>query len=139
VHQEIEHVREGKHGARSAKQAIAIGLSKARRAGIKLPAPRKGRTSAQTRAQAARDYRKGQGGSSRRPSPKRSRGVLRVLEREGHEAASHRALSRQVHASARRRGSASRRQAAETAVRTKGSAGLAQAAREAARTRHAHR
>jgi hypothetical protein len=101
VHQEIEHVREGKHGARSAKQVIAIGLSKARRAGVKLPAPRKGRTSAQSRAQAARDYRKGQGRSRRRPSPKRSRGVLGALKREGHEAASHTALSRQVHASAR--------------------------------------
>jgi len=68
VHQEIEHVREGKHGARSAKQVIAIGLSKARRAGVKLHPPRKGRTSAQSRAQAARDYRKGQASSRRRPS-----------------------------------------------------------------------
>jgi len=72
VREEIEHVREGKHGARSAKQVIAIGLSKAWRAGVKLPPPRKGRTSAKARAQAARDYRKGQASSRRRPSPTRS-------------------------------------------------------------------
>src|SRR5215831_14965656 len=100
VREEIEHVREGKHGARSAKQAIAIGLSKARRAGVKLPPPRTGRVSAKTRAQAARDYRKGQASSRRRPSPKRSRGILRALKREGKEAASHTALSRQAYASA---------------------------------------
>ena len=64
VREEIEHVRQGKHGARSAKQAIAIGLSKARRAGIKLPPPRKGRASAQTRAHAARDYRQGRASPS---------------------------------------------------------------------------
>ena len=52
VHEEIEHIRRGKHGARSTKQAIAIGLSKARRAGVKLPAPPKGRASASTRKQA---------------------------------------------------------------------------------------
>jgi hypothetical protein len=60
VREEMEHVREGKHGAKSQKQAIAIGLSKARRAGVKLPPPRRGRTSAATRKKAARDYRKGQ-------------------------------------------------------------------------------
>jgi len=138
VREEIEHVREGKHGARSAKQVIAIGLSKARRAGVKLPPPRKGRTSAKARAQAARDYRKGQASSRRRPSPTRSRGVLRALKREGEEAASHTALSRQAYASARRRGSGSRHQAAKKAVRTKGSAGLSRAARKAGRTRRAH-
>lgn len=138
VREEIEHVREGKHGARSAKQVVAIGLSKARRAGVKLPPPRKGRTSAQTRAQAARDYRKGQALSRRRSSPTRSRGVLRALKRESREAASHTALSRQAHGSARRRGSAALHQAAEKAVRTKGKAGLRRAARKAARTRQAH-
>ena len=72
VREEIEHVREGKHGARSAKQAIAIGLSKARRAGVKLPPPKKGAAvSARTRRQAARDYSKGQQGT-KKPSPKRS-------------------------------------------------------------------
>ncbi len=60
VREEIEHIREGKHGARSAKQAIAIGLSKARRAGVDLPPPEKGKTSEKTRQSAARAYRAGQ-------------------------------------------------------------------------------
>src|SRR5262245_61773140 len=58
VREEIHHVREGKHGARSAKQAIAIGLSKARRSGVKLPPPEKGTTSERTRKQAKRDTAK---------------------------------------------------------------------------------
>ena len=65
VREEIEHVREGKHGAWSTKQAIAIGLSKARRAGVNLKAPRRGTTSAATRRQAARDTRRGRAGSRR--------------------------------------------------------------------------
>ena len=73
VREEMEHIRKGKHGARSPQQAIAIGLSKARRAGVKLPAPRKGKTSAATRKRAARDYHKGQTGSRRKRSPRRSR------------------------------------------------------------------
>jgi hypothetical protein len=137
VHEEIEHVRKGKHGARSVKQAIAIGLSKARRAGIRLPPPRKGKVSARTRSQAARDYRRGQVSPRRTPSRRRSRAVLRALKREGQHAASHTALSRQAHASARRRGSIGRHEAAEKAVRTKGSVGLSRAAQKAARTRQA--
>src|SRR5882672_581753 len=73
VREEIEHIREGKHGARSAKQAIAIGLSKARRAGVKLPPPEKGKASEETRTQAARDYAKGQSRAVRPPSARRSR------------------------------------------------------------------
>src|ERR1700716_4204438 len=73
VHEEIEHIREGKHGARSTKQAIAIRLSKARRAGVKLKPPKAGQTSDRTRKQAERDMRKGQSGSKRKPSAKRSR------------------------------------------------------------------
>ena len=69
VREEIEHVREGKHGARSTKQAIAIGLSKARRAGVKLRPPRKGTTSKQTRRRAKRDYARGQRRSTAKPSP----------------------------------------------------------------------
>jgi hypothetical protein len=135
VREEIEHVREGKHGARSAKQAIAIGLSKARRAGVKLPPPKKvAPVSARTRQQAARDNAKGQKGPAK-PSPRRSRAVLKALQREGSEAASETALSRQAHKSARQRGPASRRLAAAKAVRTKGKAGLQRAARKAARTR----
>src|SRR5258706_6247537 len=75
VHEEIEHIRQGKHGARSAKQAIAIGLSKARRAGVKLPPPKKGAAPESTRTQAKRDYGKGQRSPGRAASPKRSRAV----------------------------------------------------------------
>src|SRR5580693_4009447 len=89
VREEIDHVREGKHGARSAKQAIAIGLSKARRAGIKLPPPKKGTTSEHTRTQAARDSAKGNNGSGRPVSRTRSRATSAALKREGHESASH--------------------------------------------------
>jgi hypothetical protein len=103
VHEEIEHVREGKHGARSTKQAIAIGLSKARRAGVKLRPPRKGQTSARTRKSAARDYRKGQRRTRRKTSRKRSRATLRALKREPRRTTSRRALSKQARSAARRR------------------------------------
>jgi len=96
VREEIEHIREGKHGARSAKQAIAIGLSKARRAGVKLSPPKKGTASSQTRTQAQRDLARAKSG--RKASPKRSRATLNALKREGRSAASHRALSRQARA-----------------------------------------
>src|SRR5213596_2064046 len=107
VHEEIEHVREGKHGARSTKQAIAIGLSKARRAGVKLPPPRKGKASERTRTQAARDYAKGSKSPGRAASPTRSRATKGALKREGKAAASHTALSRQSRTSAKKRGPAS--------------------------------
>ncbi|HET7218623.1 MAG TPA: DUF6496 domain-containing protein [Vicinamibacterales bacterium] len=103
VREEMEHIREGKHGARSTKQAIAIGLSKARRAGVKLKPPKKGQASARTRKSAARAYRAGQRHPSRRPSPRRSRATSRALKREPRRAASHKALSRQAHTAARRR------------------------------------
>src|SRR5687767_11319630 len=89
VRETVKHIREGKHGARSAKQAIAIGLSKARRAGVKLPPPKKGKVSEETRTQAMRDYSKGQKSSAQAPSPKRSRAVKAALKREGRQAASH--------------------------------------------------
>src|SRR5947209_3908489 len=82
VHEEIDHVREGKHGARSPQQAIAIGLSKARRAGIPLKPPRPGRASAGTRKRAARDYRRGRTSSGRKPSARRSRATESALKRE---------------------------------------------------------
>src|SRR5215470_16632151 len=104
VREEIEHVRQGKHGARNTKQAIAIGLSKARRAGVKLPPPKKGRYSAKIRKQAKRDSARGRS-RSRKVSQKRSRGVTRALRREGHRSASRAALARQARFSARRRGS----------------------------------
>jgi hypothetical protein len=118
VREEIEHVREGKHGARSAKQAIAIGLSKARRAGVKLAPPQKGKTSERTRTQAGRDTAKGSE-ASHAPSPKRSRAVVGALKREGQAAASHTALSRQAHASAKKRGSSNRSPAAKKVARTR--------------------
>lgn len=135
VREEMEHIRQGKHGARSTKQAIAIGLSKARRSGVKLPPPSNERTSAQTRSRAARDYAKGQEPQKEKPSATRSRAVRAALKREGKQAASGAALSRQAHASARSRGAASRKEAARKAVRTKGEGGLQKAARKAARTR----
>jgi hypothetical protein len=94
VREELDHIREGKHGARSAKQAIAIGLSKARRAGVKLKPPAKGKASTETRSKAQRDLAKGQSGAKTKPSTKRSRATEAALKREGHAAASHRALSR---------------------------------------------
>ena len=139
VREEMEHVREGKHGARSAKQAIAIGLSKARRAGVKLPPPQKGKASERARAQAERNYAQGQTSPGRATSPTRSRAIKTALQREGTKAASHIALSRQAHASARSRGAASRSRAAQKAVRTKGKAGLRSAAEKAARTRERER
>lgn len=137
IREEMEHLREGKHGARSTKQAIAIGLSKARRAGVKLPPPPQGKVSAETRKKASRDYQRGQSSSLRRPSSKRSRAVSRVLKGESRQAASHAALSRQARASARKRTKAERSSAARKAVRTKGSVGLQEARRKAANTRQA--
>ncbi len=135
VREEIEHIREGKHGARSAKQAIAIGLSKARRAGVQLPPPRKGATSEGTRRQAQREVMRTTGGVRRLPSPARSRAMLKKLKREGHQAASHEALSRQAHASARQRTAAERSAAARKAAQTKGPRRRSEAAAKAARTR----
>jgi hypothetical protein len=104
VHEEIEHVREGKHGARSPKQAIAIGLSKARRAGIPLNAPKKGATSSRTRKQAKRDLATGQGKRKpRRASSRRSAAVKGALKRERRGTASKRALSKQAKSAAARR------------------------------------
>ena len=103
VREEMEHIREGKHGARNTKQAIAIGLSKARRAGVELAPPKKGKASEKTRQQAARDMAKGQSSSRRKTSPKRSRAVRGALKQEGRSAASHAALSRQARSAARKR------------------------------------
>ena len=118
VREEIEHVRKGIHGARSTKQAIAIGLSKARRAGVRLEPPRKGTTSAAVRRQAARDSRQGRA-RAHRPSTRRSNATLRALKREGHSAGSREALSRQARRAAARRSKASRSEAARRAAATK--------------------
>src|SRR5262245_1559026 len=121
VREEIHHIREGKHGARSTKQAIAIGLSKARRAGVKLGPPPRGRANAKTRQSAARALRAGRRGR-RRPSRARSRAVTRALKREPRSPASRRALARQARQAARRRGPAARKRAARKAAATRKSA-----------------
>src|SRR5262245_29585270 len=141
IREEIHHVREGKHGARSTKQAIAIGLSKARRAGVDLPPPKKGETSERTRKNAEQAFARGHGApAKRKPSAKRSRAIEHALQREGKSAASHKSLSRQAKAASRRRSAKDRHDAAMKAVHSKGHAGHVRAAQKAARTRarHAH-
>jgi len=138
VRQEMDHIREGKHGARSTKQAIAIGLSEARRAGVELKPPRKGTTSEKTRKSATRAYARGHGAPARAKSTaKRSRATTQALKREGRSAASPRALARQAKSAARRRTSSERSAVARKASRTKGPSERSAAARKAARTREA--
>jgi len=115
VREEIHRVREGKHGARSTKQAIAIGLSKARRAGVKLPAPEKGEASPETRRSAKSALKR----AGKKASPKRARAVRSVLKREGRSAASKKALSRQARSAARKRTASERSAAAKKAARTR--------------------
>jgi hypothetical protein len=115
VKEEMDHIREGKHGARSTKQAIAIGLSKARRAGVKLPPPEKGEASEATRRSAKQALKRGR----KKPSAKRSRATRAALKREGHSAASKTALSRQARTAAKKRSAKSRSAAAKKAARTR--------------------
>ena len=105
VREEIDHVREGKHGVRSPQQAIAIGLSEARRAGIPLKAPARGKTSEETRAKAEREYEKGQASpqTEKEGSNKRGRSRLAAMKREPHNTVSHAALSRHAKSAAKRR------------------------------------
>ena len=117
VREEMEHIREGKHGARSTEQAIAIGLSKARRAGVKLPPPK--RSKQQTKRQAKRDLTKGRAGRRKKPSPKRSSATKRALKRESRFSASRQALSRHAKRVARQRSASSRSAAAKKAARTR--------------------
>ena len=117
VREEMEHIREGKHGARSPEQAIAIGLSKARRAGVKLPPPKRGKV--RTKRQAKRDLAKGRKARRRKPSRRRSRAVRGALKRESRRSASRKALSRQAKRAARRRSPRSRSAAAKKAARTR--------------------
>jgi Family of unknown function (DUF6496) len=119
VRESIEHIRQGKHGARSAKQAIAIGLSEARRAGVKLPPPKRGSSSGRTRRSAARDYRAGQSRRAHKVNPKRSRAITRALKREGRSAATHAALSRQARQQAAKRSASERSAIARKAARTR--------------------
>jgi hypothetical protein len=140
VRETIESIREGKHGARSTKQAIAIGLSKARRAGVDLPPPKKGTTSAKTRESAKRAYEAGQKeGAAHKPSAKRSRAVTQALKREPKSTASSTALSRQAKTQARKRTAAERtaiaKKAARTRMETQTAEERSRSARKAARTR----
>jgi hypothetical protein len=119
VREEIEHIREGKHGARSTKQAIAIGLSKARRAGVKLPPPKKGTTPKSTRRKAKRDLKKGKKRGAKKTSRRRSRATKKALKKESRAAASKKSLSRQARRAARKRTKAERSAAAKKAARTR--------------------
>jgi hypothetical protein len=140
VREEMEHIRHGKHGASSTKQAIAIGLSKARRAGVKLPPPKRGRTSQKTRKSAQRSSR--QSHSRHNPNSRRSGAISNVLKHEGHSAASPTSLAKQAREQAAMRSSAERSDIAERAARTRmahqSHAERVRIARKAARTRKAH-
>ncbi|MGF6534088.1 hypothetical protein P3T20_004892 [Paraburkholderia sp. GAS206C] len=142
VKEEVDRVRAGKHGVKSAKQAIAIGLSKARRAGVDLKAPKKGTTSEATRKKAAKDNAAGQHktaakSASTETKAKRARAATTALKRESGRGASSAAMSKQAKSSAARRPAASRSAAAKKAVATKGTAGRSAAAKKAAHTRAA--
>jgi hypothetical protein len=135
VREEIDQVREGKHGVRSTKQAIAIGLSEARRAGVKLPAS-KG-ASAATKRKVEQDTRAAKDGHAK--SATRARATTAALKKESTKPASRAALSRQATKTASRRTAADRSAAAKKAAATKGAAGRSAAAKKAARTRAANK
>src|SRR4051794_2106150 len=96
IHEEIRKIRRGEHGARSPQQAIAIGLSEARRAGVDLPPPKKGQAKESTRKSAEYAYEAGQGERKTTRRPRVSRAVKRVLQREPKRTATRRALSQQA-------------------------------------------
>jgi len=135
VRDEIDRIRHGKHGARSPQQAIAIGLSEARRAGIDLPPPRKGKAKKSTRRSAEYAYEAGQGKRTTRRRPRVARAVKKVLRKEPRSTVSRSALSKQAKRAAGRRSAASRSAAARKAARTKGAKARSVAAKKAARTR----
>jgi hypothetical protein len=135
VHEEIEKIRRGKHGARSTKQAIAIGLSEARRAGVDLPPPKKGKVKESTRKSAEYAYEAGQGERKTTRRPRVSKAVSEVLKHEPKSTASRAALSRQAKTAASRRTAAQRSAAAKKAAETKGAKGRSEAAKKAAATR----
>ena len=139
IREQMEKIRRGEHGARSPRQAIAIGLSEARRSGVALKPPKKGRAKKSTRRSAAYAYEVGQGRRHPKRRPRVSRAVENVLKRERRSAAAPRALSAQSRRAGLRRSAGSRSAAARKAARTKGAAGRSAAARKAARTRARHR
>lgn len=138
VKEEIDRVRRGAHGARSPEQAIAIGLSKARRAGVPLRPPSKGRVKSSTRKSAEYAYEAGQHKRKSRRRPRVSRAVTEVLKHEPRSTVSYKALSRHGARAASRRPASERSAAARKAVRTKGAAARSVAAKKAARTRARH-
>ena len=135
VREEIHKIRRGKHGARSPEQAIAIGLSEARRAGVDLPPPKKGKAKASTRKSAKYAYEAGQGKRKTRRQPRVSRAVSEVLQREPRSTVSKKALSQHAKRAASRRTASERSAAARKAARTKGAKGRSAAAKKAARKR----
>jgi Family of unknown function (DUF6496) len=135
VREEIRKIRRGKHGAKSPEQAIAIGLSEARRAGVDLPPPEKGKAKASTRKSAKYAYEAGQGKRKTRRQPRVSRAVSEVLQREPRSTVSKRALSQHAKRAASRRTASERSAAARKAARTKGAKGRSAAAKNAARKR----
>jgi hypothetical protein len=135
VRAEIDKIRRGKHGARSPEQAIAIGLSEARRAGVDLPPPKKGKAKESTRKSAKYAYEAGQHKRKTQRRPRVSRAVSKILKDEPRSTVSHAALARHAERAAARRTAPERSAAARKAARTKGSALRSAAARKAARTR----
>ncbi|ANH80023.1 DNA-binding protein [Niabella ginsenosidivorans] len=117
VKEEIENIRKGKHGARSVQQAIAIGLSEARRAGVDLKPPQKGTVSEKTRKSAISAYKKGQDHVP--VSPTRSAAREKALKKESTKTASREALSRQAKTAAKKRTAAERSAAAKKAAHTR--------------------
>lgn len=115
VHDEIEKVRKGKHGVRSAKQAIAIGLSEARRAGVKLAPPKKG--SEELKKKAKRDNEKGE--FPKPVSRARSGATVKALKKERKDTVSSSALSKQATSAAKKRSAPDRSAAAKKAAKTR--------------------
>jgi hypothetical protein len=134
IQEEFDHIKEGKHGARSPEQAIAIGLSKARRAGVDLPPPKKGKYSEDVRDQAKRELKVGDE-PHHKVNPRRSRASENALKKEGSHAGTTAAISRHAKTAARKRTAEERHESAMQAVETKGPEELSEAGKKAARTR----
>lgn len=135
VREEIHKIRRGEHGARSPEQAVAIGLSEARRAGVDLPPPKRGRVKERTRKSAEYAYEAGQQERKPKRRPRVARAVSKVLKEEPHDTASHEALSKHAKRTAMRRKPSERSAAAKKAATTKGRARRSAASRKAAQTR----
>jgi hypothetical protein len=133
VKEQVDKIRAGKHGARNTKQAIAIGLSEARRSGVGLKPPPPGKTSEKTRKSSEAAYEKGQ--RHEPVSKTRSQATEKALKKEGTAAASPQALSKQAKSAAANRTASDRSRAAVQASATKGPAERSAAAKKAAKTR----